>query len=80
LIFDKPETDPTKGNPAAKSASSLTFGHQGFTGTCAWADPDQQVLFIFLSNRVYPSAENTKLAKQNIRTDIMQVVYDALKR
>lgn len=80
LIFDKPEPDSTKSNPTAKSASANTFGHQGFTGTCVWADPDQQLVFIFLSNRVYPSAENNKLAQRNIRTDIMQVVYDAIKK
>jgi beta-glucosidase-like glycosyl hydrolase/CubicO group peptidase (beta-lactamase class C family) len=80
LIFDKPEPDKTKNGPTAKDASSLTFGHTGFTGTCAWADPSNNVIFIFLSNRVYPSAGNTKITSQNIRTNLMQVVYNALKK
>lgn len=79
LGFDKPEPDTTKSNPTAKSASPETFGHSGFTGTCTWADPQNGLVYVFLSNRVHPSAQNNKLATQNIRTDIMQVVYDALK-
>lgn len=79
LIFDKPEPDKAKNGPTAKDASSLTFGHTGFTGTCAWADPSKNVIFIFLSNRVFPSAGNTKITSQNIRTNLMQVVYNALK-
>ncbi len=78
MVFDKPE-EPGKSSPAAKDASSLAFGHTGFTGTCAWADPTNGLIYVFLSNRVYPDAANNKLAKLNIRTDIMQVVYDALK-
>jgi len=77
-IFDKPEPDANKNGPTAKSASPRTFGHTGFTGTCAWADPEHNIIFIFLSNRVYPSAGNNKLAKQNIRTDLMQVLYEGL--
>jgi len=77
MIFDKPEPDLNKPGPTATSASPLTFGHNGFTGTCAWADPQNGLVYIFLSNRVYPDATNNKLAKLNIRTDIMQVVYDA---
>ena len=80
LIFDKPETDITKNGPTAKDASSLTYGHSGFTGTCAWADPSKNMIFIFLSNRVYPSAGNTKITSQNIRTNLMQVVYNALRK
>lgn len=79
IIFDKPESDTTKNGPTAKDASPLTFGHTGFTGTCAWADPKNGLVYIFLSNRVYPSAENNKLAKTNTRTNIMQVLYDCLK-
>jgi beta-N-acetylhexosaminidase len=77
--FDKPEPDMTKSGPTAKSASLKSFGHQGYTGTCVWADPEQNLIYIFLSNRVYPSEENTKLANMNIRTNIHQVIYDALK-
>jgi beta-N-acetylhexosaminidase len=77
--FDKPEPDMTKASPAAKSASLKSFGHQGYTGTCVWADPDQNLIYVFLSNRVYPVEENTKLANMNIRTNIHQAIYDALK-
>ncbi len=78
LLFDKPEPDSTKNGPTAKSASPSTLGHQGFTGTCAWADPDKQLVFIFLSNRVNPVASNNKLAQMNIRTELMEAVYRAL--
>jgi beta-N-acetylhexosaminidase len=78
LLFDKPETDSNKASPCAKSASPSTFGHQGFTGTCAWADPENDLIYIFLSNRVNPDATNDKLVKMNVRTSIQQVVYDAI--
>lgn len=61
-----------------ESASNNSFGHSGFTGTYVWADPDYQMVYIFLSNRVNPDAGNTKLIKLNIRTDIQQVIYDAI--
>jgi len=78
--FDKPEPDITKITPAAKSASLRSFGHQGFTGTCVWADPDQNLIYVFLSNRVYPNEENNKLANTNVRTNIHQAIYNAIKK
>jgi len=75
--FDKPVMKPGEG-PACDSASSSSFGHSGFTGTLAWADPKHDLVYVFLSNRVYPSASNRKLIKMNIRTDIQQVIYDAI--
>jgi beta-N-acetylhexosaminidase len=78
LLFDRPELN-NKNSPAAASASALAFGHAGFTGTCAWADPATKLVYIFLSNRVYPSAENNQLAKKNIRTDIMELFYEAIR-
>ncbi len=80
LGFDKPETDPLKPSPAGKNCSPLAFGHTGFTGTCAWADPKNDLVYVFLSNRVNPSAENTKLANLNIRTRIQDLVYEAVKK
>ena len=62
----------------AKDASPESFGHTGFTGTCVWMDPDNQILYIFLSNRVYPDAGNNKLRQYNIRTRIQEVIYKAL--
>lgn len=77
LFFDKPEPDAHANGPTAISASPAAFGHTGFTGTCAWADPENKLVYIFLSNRVYPDAANKKLAEMNIRTEIMQKVYEA---
>jgi len=78
LLFDKPEPDTTKPSPTCKGASLQTFGHQGFTGTCAWVDPEYNLVYIFLSNRIYPDASNEKLSKMNVRTDIQQVIYDSM--
>ena len=76
--FDKPTTN-RKGGPTSSLASLASFGHTGFTGTMAWADPENQVNFVFLSNRVYPDAENWKIVSMNIRTDIQQVIYEAVR-
>jgi CubicO group peptidase (beta-lactamase class C family) len=77
--FDKPMEDG-KGGPTCGCVSYLSFGHTGFTGTIAWADPEEQVVYVFLSNRTYPDGENKKLANLNIRTDIQQVIYDAINK
>jgi beta-N-acetylhexosaminidase len=77
--FDRPEQSG-KGGPTCDCVSYLSFGHTGFTGTMAWADPENGLVYIFLSNRVYPDAENNKLAKMNVRTDVQQVIYDAIKK
>ncbi len=72
--------DPLHGGGAASGqAPASTFGHTGFTGTCAWADPKNKIVFIFLSNRVYPDADNPRLVQYNIRTRMHDVVYRALK-
>ena len=80
LGFDKPELDPYKLKSTATDASPRTFGHSGFTGTCAWADPDYNLIYVFLSNRVNPTADNQKLIQKNIRTQIHQAIYDAMKK
>jgi CubicO group peptidase (beta-lactamase class C family) len=80
LGFDKPEPDPTKQSPTYSKVPLSVFGHTGFTGTSVWSDPDNNLTFIFLSNRVYPDAENPKLVKMNIRTDLQKIVYKAMKR
>jgi CubicO group peptidase (beta-lactamase class C family) len=79
LGFDKPETNPTKDSPICDCVSYLSFGHQGFTGTITWADPEKQLVYVFLSNRVYPDAENNKLVKMGIRSAILRTVYGAMK-
>lgn len=76
--FDRP-VNSGKGGPAAEAVSKSSFGHSGFTGTLAWADPAYNINYVFLSNRVYPSAENWKLVKMDIRTEIQRVIYEALK-
>lgn len=75
--FDKP-TRNRSGGPCSNKVSLKSFGHSGFTGTLAWADPEKQVNYVFLSNRVYPDAENWKIVSMNIRTEIQDVIYDAI--
>ena len=58
-------------------ASTSTFGHTGFTGTCAWADPDDDIIYIFLSNRTYPSMRNYQLSKKAFRQRTHSLVYQA---
>lgn len=77
--FDKPETNPEKDSPVCSCVSYLSYGHSGFTGTLAWVDPENKLIYIFLSNRVYPSADINKLAKQGIRSNIQSAIYDAVK-
>jgi beta-glucosidase-like glycosyl hydrolase/CubicO group peptidase (beta-lactamase class C family) len=80
LGFDKPEKDnATRNEPyPCADASPLTFGHTGFTGTCVWADPAKQLVFIFLSNRVNPQ-ESSRLSSLNVRGNIMEDIYQALQ-
>ena len=61
----------------APESSPKSFGHGGFTGTFIWADPENQLVFIFLSNRVYPTRENRNLYSMNIRSSLHQVFYQA---
>ncbi len=82
LGFDKPSLNnkgtSNNGYPA-RDVSSNSFGHSGFTGTFVWADPDNGVLYVFLSNRVYPTRENNKLSDLNIRSSMLQEIYNCLK-
>ena len=78
LVFDKPMlTHPERGTPSPL-ASPQSFGHSGFTGTFAWADPQTGLIFIFLSNRVYPTRKNRNLLRLNVRTNIHNVLYQAI--
>jgi beta-N-acetylhexosaminidase len=79
LGWDKPEIVPGRSNPVSEQASRATFGHTGFTGTCAWVDPEQDLVYIFLSNRTYPSASNRMLNRESVRSKIMDQIYDAIK-
>ncbi|MGM0612360.1 MAG: glycoside hydrolase family 3 N-terminal domain-containing protein [Bacteroidota bacterium] len=78
--FDKPLPDNQEGGPTCCEASNESFGHSGFTGTYAWADPKYDLVYIFLSNRIHPSAENRKLISMDIRTKIQKVIYKALEK
>jgi beta-glucosidase-like glycosyl hydrolase/CubicO group peptidase (beta-lactamase class C family) len=82
LGFDKPLIDNYKNDLdeayPAMAASEDSFGHSGYTGTFAWADPKYGLLFIFMSNRVYPTRNNTKLYELNIRSGMHQAIYECL--
>lgn len=77
--FDKPTTDRSPG-PSCGCTDLEAFGHQGFTGTVTWADPGENVVYVFLSNRIYPDAGNKKLQELNIRTDIQGAFYKAIEK
>ena len=74
--FDKPT--PSKKGQTCELVSAESFGHSGFTGTFAWADPVYKINYVFLSNRVCPSAENWKIRDMNVRTNIQEVIYKAI--
>ncbi|MDB2622126.1 serine hydrolase [Flavobacteriales bacterium] len=76
--FDKPVIDDSDG-PTCKQASPSSFGHSGFTGTLVWADPEHDLIYVFLSNRIHPSAENFILVRENFRTRIQEVIYKAIE-
>ena len=77
LGWDKPEKGDEY-NPASRYASFDAFGHSGFTGTVVWADPTFDLIFVFLSNRIYPDSDNGKLIEFNIRKRIHDVVYESM--
>ena len=74
--FDKPQLEQS--GPTCGCVSRKSFGHSGFTGTYTWADPEEEIVYVFLSNRTYPSASNTLLVKSALRTRIQQAIYDAI--
>ncbi|WP_114491341.1 glycoside hydrolase family 3 N-terminal domain-containing protein [Candidatus Ulvibacter alkanivorans] len=74
--FDKPQLGDV--GPTCGCVSMSSFGHSGFTGTFTWADPAEDVVYVFLSNRTYPDAGNRKLIGSNLRSNIQQVIYEAI--
>ena len=78
--FDRKEvsTSPNTSINVAYQASDATFGHQGFTGIGAWGDPQHKIVYLFLSNRTFPSGENMTLIRKDIRSRIQEVVYEAI--
>lgn len=81
LGFDKPDTEHPENGPCAAGIPASVFGHTGFTGTCAWVDPDNELVFVFLSNRIYPNPYGRNaLMKLNIRPRIQQAMYQSLTK
>ncbi len=78
LGFDMKELNPDKSQNMSDKASRNCFGHYGFTGTAVFADPDHDLIYIFLSNRTYPTMKNNKLGKNNYRPKIQSLIYDAM--
>src|ERR1035437_1239375 len=84
LGFDKPVLNNSqlsqKDSYPTKSASPESFGHSGYTGTFVWVDPVSEISYIFLCNRVYPTRRNEELYNMNIRSEILQAIYDSIKK
>ena len=78
ICFDMKELNDNRSQNMCTQASDNTFGHLGFTGTCAWADPDNNLVFIFLTNRTYPSMRRNKWSGEDFRPRIQSIIYDAL--
>mgnify|MGYP002078547674 FL=1 len=77
LGFDKPQLE--KSGPTCGCVSKSSFGHTGFTGTMAWADPETEIVYVFLSNRTFPDSNaSNKLSKENIREDIQKIIQEAI--
>ncbi len=76
--FDKPKLENQQSGPTCDNISDKSYGHTGFTGTIAWVDPDENLVYIFLSNRIHPDADNNKLLEMDVRTKIQKVIYESL--
>lgn len=74
--FDKPQLSGS--GPTCGCVPMTSYGHSGFTGTYTWADPENELVYVFLSNRTFPTMENRKLIKSGLRTQIQEVIYDAI--
>jgi beta-glucosidase-like glycosyl hydrolase/CubicO group peptidase (beta-lactamase class C family) len=77
LGFDKPQLDERE-KATCGCISMHSFGHSGYTGTYTFVDPETQIVYVFLSNRVYPTRENTKLASNNIRPEVQRLIQEAI--
>jgi len=77
LAFDKPQIDP-KEKATCGCTSFKSFGHSGYTGTYTFVDPDSEIVYVFLSNRVYPTRKNNKLGKEDIRTKVQGLIEEAI--
>lgn len=77
LGWDRPTISYWDG-PTTYHTSAKTFGHTGFTGTCVWVDPEFNLVYVFLSNRVNPEMTNNKILNANIRPRIQEVIYQSI--
>ena len=75
--FDKKGLKEDEGT-ASQFASDSSFGHSGFTGTLVWVDPDYDLVYVFLSNRTFPSSENDALITKNVRTEIHSAIINCI--
>jgi CubicO group peptidase (beta-lactamase class C family) len=78
LGWDKPQFKGQPG-PTFEEISPKSFGHQGFTGTMVWADPEEQIVYVFLSNRTYPTMTNKLMYKLNFRSEVQRRIYESIK-
>ena len=74
--FDKPQLEDE--GPTCGCLSMTSFGHSGFTGTYTWADPEEEIVYVFLANRTYPNSDSNRLLKENIRTEIQRLIYESI--
>jgi CubicO group peptidase (beta-lactamase class C family) len=79
LGFDMKELDIAKRTFTSPLASDLTYGHTGFTGTCVWNDPEEGLVYVFLSNRTYPSMNDTKFINRGYRERVHTAIYKAME-
>lgn len=78
LGFDKPDKTNPEYSPTCDEAGAAVYGHLGFTGTVFWVDPEEELIFIFLTNRVNPTRDNAAFNKLNIRPELFRQVYKAI--
>lgn len=80
LGFDKQLFAPSPNGQVCPEATQASYGHTGFTGTMVWVDPEYDLVYVFLSNRVHPSASTNKLAQMNTRTEIQSIIYNDIRK
>ncbi|MEM6965670.1 MAG: serine hydrolase, partial [Bacteroidota bacterium] len=78
--FDMKELDASRSQNMSAKAGANTYGHLGFTGPCVWTDPDENLTFIFLTNRTFPSMKNYKWSTEDYRPKIQSIIYESLER
>ncbi len=80
LGFDKPDTENPDNSPTCEEAGAAVFGHLGFTGTVFWVDPENELIFIFLTNRVHPTRDNAAFSRLNIRPKLFRQALNAIRK